>query len=611
MNSFYETEAHSKEFDNIDDESFSDFEDIRRSDFICTLRRRFNLFKKLVSIKSKKKSKKLFKQVLYVTIDNIPKDYIESFQKQYPDKTIDVLFPVIKKPEQKCSWSFEFFLQNRINNAYLYKLPKRRDNIQMWAIYAPIFSQIKSSSEFSRLFYLAHFIKCARICALKLKPDIIHSDNIPFFLGAEFERKRFPIKTLQVVNDFSIYENNKFEPFWAAINLVDKKNMRRLCRDKIIKKCIASLFNLHNTRKFYQMRECLEFIYKNYFKFRRYIDKCEDIDENILFNRMNARVLKIFPKIACEDDTYYNSMYNTVKKTDFLAVVSKTYYEAINAEPELSGRLFKKLKQTKSGYVSYGVNLPQYLIYQPFNAGNFRDLRWRNKKYLIKEFASDRVKTRFVDRTLFKNEDYAIRGYLDSFYDAPLIFGTFSDEIFQQGVDIAFNSIFKLFEQYKNLQVVINISNGLKNNYIKSCVEFLERNYSGRAVFIDGELNYPQFMSGCDMIMLPLRENPTSAIHYEAMKYGCIPIASKCGIYNDTIADIFDDMVEGCGFKTKTLLLKEENPAEIYLAVLNKALNLYSKNPSSWNLLIKNALNYNSGWTFEIIEKYNEIYECL
>ena len=37
----------------------------------------------------------------------------------------------------------------------------------------------------------------------------------------------------------------------------------------------------------------------------------------------------------------------------------------------------------------------------------------------------------------------------------------------------------------------------------------------------------------------------------------------------------------------------------------------YSCCCKSWNLLIKNAMNYDARWSFEIIEKYNEIYEML
>ena len=71
------------------------------------------------------------------------------------------------------------------------------------------------------------------------------------------------------------------EAFWAIINIADKRAMKKLCNDSLIKKYVASLFNLHNTKRFYQMKECLNFIYKNYYKFRKFIDKGDDIDENI------------------------------------------------------------------------------------------------------------------------------------------------------------------------------------------------------------------------------------------------------------------------------------------------------------------------------------------
>ena len=141
----------------------------------------------------------------------------------------------------------------------------------------------------------------------------------------------------------------------------------------------------------------------------------------------------------------------------------------------------------------------------------------------------------------------------------------------------------------------------------------MEKNsaFNGRWLFIDGNINLAQFFASADMTFLPQRENVTTTEHYMAMKYGCVPIAARSGIYNDTIADIFDDITYGCGFKTKTTLYTNDNVNEIFLAAVIKALNLYTKNPASWNLLIKNAMNYDSGWNFKIIEKYNEIYENL
>lgn len=233
--------------------------------------------------------------------------------------------------------------------------------------------------------------------------------------------------------------------------------------------------------------------------------------------------------------------------------------------------------------------------------------------YLLKEFSAQRVKTKFVDISLLKSEDCEIRGYLDSFYEAPLIFATFNEDIFRNGIDIAFSSILKLFELRKNIQVIVNIPNGLSNNYIKSWVEFLERNsdLNGRWLFINSKINFEQFYAASDINLLPKRINSSDIEYLHGMKLGCIPVASRVGILNDTVADIFDDMVLGCGFKTKKSLLNNESAEEEYLAILIKALNLFTNNPASWNLLIKNAMNYDARWSFEIIEKYNNIYEML
>lgn len=607
----FETETHAKEIDTIYEMSNNTIDDIvfDDADLMYDFKTKFRLIRKAVSSFLRKKKQKNFKEILYITLKNIPSDYILAFQKQYPDKEIKVLQPVDKiKGSEK--FRFEFFLQNRMNTAVLYELPLNRDNIKVYGLYSTAFS----GQDMTRFQYLAPFIKAARVCAEKLKPDIVHADNIPFFLGAEFERRN-NLKVFQTADDFSQIELNKLESFWAAINLVNRQNMKKLCRDKMIKKCIASLFNLHNSKRFYQMRECLEFIYQNYFKFRKYIDKCEDIDENILFNRMNARVIKLFPQMAYGDEVFYNPMFSSIKKADSWGTVSKTYYREIFQRPELSGKMYPRIEKTKSksSYISFGCTIPKVRLYQPFNSENFRELRLRNKTYILKEFSEERIRTKFTDISLFLSENHAICGYLDSFYNAPLVFAAFTPDIFAQGVDIALNTILKLFEENKNIQVIVNIPDGLKNHYIKSWVEFLNKNsaFKGRWLFIDGEVNKAQFFASSDMTFLPQRMNVTTSDHYVAMKYGCIPIASRSGIYNDTIADIFDDITNGCGFKTKTSLFTNDDGNQIYLSTVLKALNLYTKNPASWNLLIKNAINYDSSWNFERIEKFNEIYENL
>ena len=63
-------------------------------------------------------------------------------------------------------------------------------------------------------------------------------------------------------------------------------------------------------------------------------------------------------------------------------------------------------------------------------------------------------------------------------------------------------------------------------------------------------------------------------------------------------------MPELHSFYSATSVIQEE-----YYKTVLKALNLYNQNPSGWNLIIKNCMNYNFGWDFNNIEKYNNIYE--
>ena len=49
----------------------------------------------------------------------------------------------------------------------------------------------------------------------------------------------------QTIKDFTQIDIAKPEAFWAAINLADKSAMSKICKDNVIKKCVASLFNLH------------------------------------------------------------------------------------------------------------------------------------------------------------------------------------------------------------------------------------------------------------------------------------------------------------------------------------------------------------------------------
>ena len=604
----------------------------------------------------REKTNKHFTNIIYVTLDCLfntcnsvrndnPFEFIEEIRKQYPEYNIKILIPIIGVSEyntakkisikmnnktitlEKTSITFDFFLQNRIQNAAVYKFPQNNSNIEIYGILSPIYSGIKNIAEFSKLHYLAPFVKSARI-AIKhftkngFAPDIVHCEHLPYYLGAEFEPKSpAKVKVLQIIKDFTQIDMTKYEIFWTAINMADKTAMQKICRDVYIKKYVAQLFNLHNTKRFCQMRECLNFIYKNYSKFRKYIEQGEVIEENLIFNRLNNRITQLFPHIFQDNKIYYNPMTYSLKKADFWVVNSKSYYKEIYANSQLSGKFYEYIKNTqyKSGYVSIGCNMKNFerdktgKIYQGFNSENFRELRNKNKQTIIKEFSQDRIKTNFIDINLFKEENPNIIGYLDSFYEAPLFFANPELEIFSNGIDILFNTIMKLFELHKNFQIIIAIKDGLKSNYVKNCINFLQANkyFNGRWVFIDGKINPIKFYASSDIILIPRRTNSTNIEHLISMHYGCVPIAARCGMLNDNIPDIFDDIANGCGFKTKIGLITEEDNNELFITPVIKALNLYQNNPNSWNILIKNCLNTNFDWNFKMIEKYHKIYQKL
>ena len=657
LNEQNSTASNEKELDNMFGESSFDLDEnsSENRDLVKDAKTFARFLRRKIKSFVREKTRQNFTNILYVTLDcppctinssrmDTPLEFITEMRKQYPYNDIRVLIPIIGLKEnlrptkkiviekeggeyvlERTSLHFNFFLQNKTQEVIIYKYPKNVFNVDVYGIYCESFSGVESISEISGINKLALYMKAVRLAVRKFKklgfvPDIVHSENIPYYLGGEFEIQ-LPggPKILQIVKDFTQIDMIKPEAFWAGINLADEAGMSKICRDAKIKKCLARLFNLKETKRFTKMRECLEFIYANYTNFRKYVNQGEDLEENFIFNRLNARMNEIFPQLS-DDGLYYNQMAYTIKKADFWAVNSKTYYKEIFESPKITGKIAPVLEERKenSSYVSCGFNLYENkredgnAIYQSFSEDDFRVERNKNKSVLLKEFGMDRIKTNFIDSTLFKGEP-EIKGYLDSFYEGPLLFYCSSNEIFANGIDILFNSVLKLFELHKNIRIIICIKDGLSNNFIKSWVEFLSENkyFNGRWVFIDGDINQSKFLAGTDMILIPRRINMTSPEHFMAMYYGCVPIVARSGILNDTVIDIFDDITLGCGFKTKNSLLTEDDNPEIFLAPLMKALNLYQNNPSSWRLLIKNCMKHDSGWSFKILEKYNKIYQEL
>lgn len=627
------------------------------NNFLYDIKLNYRLIRKKIRKYINKKLDKTFTNIVYLTAEcpyympkverlDSPVDYVYEMRKQFPDINICILVPLIGLNEdtkiskkitvdfddnfldlERTSINCEFFAQNKIHEFTLYKFCKNDMNITVYGIFSPDFSYVKNAGEIKSFEKSLLFLKAAR-CAIQnlykenFKPDIVHSEFLPFFLGAEFEPK-FPvnIKVLQIFDNFAKMEEHKQELFWSVINMADKKAMKIIQQDSAIRNYIARLFNLPVNEVCKKTDYYIDVILENYNLFTQNKANGESNKENTIFKNLDTRIKKLFPNTLKKAEKCYYPFLNTISACDYWVVNSYTYYKNLYENALASGAVIKELIKTadKSGFAEPAFDIKNIShqnnrIYNAFNIENYRDERIKNKKILIKEFSMDTLKTNFIDNTIFKDfENTNIYGYLDTFYDAPLLFANPEADIFNEGADILFNTILKLFERNRNIQVILCIKDGLKNDYIRSLIKFISENniFMGRWVYIDGEVNLPKILSAADIFMYPARFCNKSLKHLLGLHYGCIPVVSNSGILNDTVIDIFDNIAEGNGFKTKQSLLYEDENTNIYINYLEKALDLYNNNPSSWNIIIKNGFSINDYDNFSKYEQYNQIYQDI
>ena len=175
----YSTEMHSDEIDFIFDKEHEDIENIvwGNSDLKHELKAYFRFLRKKFSLKIREKLQKNFTNIVFLTLDcpfftpnstrdDNPLEYISKMRSQYPDNDIRLMIPIINVDEEfrhskklildfgnklktleKTNIKFEFFLQNKMQEAVVYKFPKDDFNIEVYGIYSPVFSKIKNISE--------------------------------------------------------------------------------------------------------------------------------------------------------------------------------------------------------------------------------------------------------------------------------------------------------------------------------------------------------------------------------------------------------------------------------------------------------------------------------
>ncbi|KAI4295402.1 hypothetical protein L6164_035451 [Bauhinia variegata] len=107
-----------------------------------------------------------------------------------------------------------------------------------------------------------------------------------------------------------------------------------------------------------------------------------------------------------------------------------------------------------------------------------------------------------------------------------------------------------------------------------------------------------------DMFIIPSIFEPCGLTQMISMRYGAIPIARKTGGLNDSVFDVDDDTIPSQFRNGFTFLNADEQGIN---DTLERAFNLYEKNPESWRQLVQKDMNIDFSWESSA-SQYEELY---
>lgn len=103
-----------------------------------------------------------------------------------------------------------------------------------------------------------------------------------------------------------------------------------------------------------------------------------------------------------------------------------------------------------------------------------------------------------------------------------------------------------------------------------------------------------------DIYLMPSEKEPCGLSQLIAMRYGSIPIVRNVGGLNDTVKE-YEKGGSGNGFTIK------EHSGEALLSALSRVISIYKNDRKTWDLVIKNAMEYDSSWEASA-KKYHNLY---
>ena len=183
-----------------------------------------------------------------------------------------------------------------------------------------------------------------------------------------------------------------------------------------------------------------------------------------------------------------------------------------------------------------------------------------------------------------------------------LLVGMISRLTWQKGVDLVVNSI-EHWLQRGDVQVAILGSGESKYEYQ---LRMLEERFKGRVVFYCGynEALAHRMYAGLDMLLMPSLFEPCGISQLIAMRYGTLPLVRETGGLKDTVEPLNEFEKTGRGFSF--------GPFDHFAfnTVYDYAYSQYYEHKDNWNMLVKNAMEYDVSFD-KSAREYEAIYDSM
>ncbi len=283
---------------------------------------------------------------------------------------------------------------------------------------------------------------------------------------------------------------------------------------------------------------------------------------------------------ACGDA---NLLKGGIVFADAVTTVSNTYAEEIKTEfygEGLDGLLRQRcwdLRGIVNG-IDYDAFNPETdsHIAQPYNAGNFRKEKIKNKKALQKELG------------LEQNEKKMMIGLVSRLTD-------------QKGLDLIDCVMDELCQD--DIQfVVLGTGEARYENMFRHFAWKYGDKVSANLCYSDA-LSH-KIYAACDAFLMPSLFEPCGLSQLMALRYGTIPIVRETGGLKDTVQPYNEYESLGTGFS-----FANYNAHEM-LNIVRYAEHIYYNKKREWNKLVDRAMAADFSWDASA-KKYQEMYDWL